>query len=255
MAVALTGELRGERRPFEGVTEEPGRGIRASVDCDECRLGSPEWCGVASPADPSEAGSVIAFRHGEHTAVFLIRQALRPDAVAVVRRLQERGLDCRIVSGDRPEAVAPIAEALGIAVWTGGVRPAGKIAALEALAAEGRRVAMVGDGLNDAPALAAADLAQAEADLVFLGDRLAPVCEAIDIARRARRLMTGNLLFSVFYNLCAVPLAILGVVTPLIAALAMSGSSLVVTLNALRARPPKLAHERPSPVPLKAIPA
>ena len=265
LAVALTGELRGERRPFEGVTEEPGRGIRASVDGDECRLGSPEWCGVAAPADPSEAGSVIAFRHGEHTAVFLIRQALRPDAVAVVRRLQDRGLDCRIVSGDRPEAVAPIAEALGIAVWTGGVRPAGKIAALEALAAEGRRVAMVGDGLNDAPALAAAhvslspigavDLAQAEADLVFLGDRLAPVCEAIDIARRARRLMTGNLLFSVFYNLCAVPLAILGVVTPLIAALAMSGSSLVVTLNALRARPPKLAQERPLPVPLKAMPA
>jgi Cu2+-exporting ATPase len=139
-----------------------------------------------------------------------------------------------------------VADALGIGLWRGGCKPADKIAMLEDLKAEGRRVLMVGDGLNDAPALAAAhvslspisaaDLTQAQADAVFLGDRLEPVREALDIARRARALMRQNLGIALVYNLIAVPLAFLGYVTPLVAALAMSGSSTLVTLNALRAR-------------------
>ena len=136
------------------------------------------------------------------------------------RSLRERGLDCRILSGDRPEAVAPIAAALGIALWRGGCKPADKIAMLEELKAEGRKVLMVGDGLNDAPALAAAhvslspisaaDLTQAQADAVFLGDRLEPVLDTIEIARRAHRLMRQNLGIALVYNLIAVPLAFLG---------------------------------------------
>ncbi|HEX7565453.1 MAG TPA: HAD-IC family P-type ATPase, partial [Bradyrhizobium sp.] len=155
------------------------------------------------------------------------------------------GLDLRILSGDRNDAVAPIARALGIVQWQGGLKPADKIAIIETLKAQGRRVLMVGDGLNDAPALAAAhvslspiaaaDLTQAQADAVFLGERLAPVVEAIVIARRARRLMSENLWVAAIYNAIAVPVAIAGAVTPLIAALAMSGSSIMVTLNALRA--------------------
>ena len=139
-----------------------------------------------------------------------------------------------------------MANALGIENWRAELKPAEKIARIDALKADGRRVLMVGDGLNDAPSLAAAhvslspigaaDLTQAQADAVFLGERLKPVLDAIVIARRARTLMRQNLSLAVAYNAIAVPIAIAGYVTPLIAALAMSGSSLLVTLNALRAR-------------------
>ena len=239
-----------------------GSRCRAIVDGREMRLGSPVFCdaravaGNAISSDP--LASVIAFSWGSDRAVLLVRQALRPDAVATVQKLRERGLDCRILSGDRPEAVAPIASTLGIALWRGGCKPADKIAMLEELKSEGRKVLMVGDGLNDAPALAAAhvslspisaaDLTQAQADAVFLGDRLEPVLNTIEIAHRAHRLMRQNLGIALVYNLIAVPLAFLGFVTPLVAALAMSGSSSLVTLNALRARGrvPALPLETPS---------
>lgn len=261
LASALAQEAK-ERRPYDEATEEAGHGVRAIVAGVELRLGSPSFCGAADLAaeyaDKEADVSMIAFSHGHDRAVLLVRQTLRPDAAATVRALQGLGIDCRILSGDRPEAVAPIASALGIREWRGGAKPAEKIAAIEALKAGGRRVLMVGDGLNDAPALAtadvsispitAADITQAQADAVFLGDRLSPVLDAVTIARRARALMRQNLLIALVYNLVAVPLAFLGYVTPLVAALAMSGSSSLVTLNALRARSVKAgsAAEAPS---------
>jgi len=247
LGTALAGHAGSGAAPFADAVEVPGEGVRAIVDGVELRLGSFAFCDVLSDGNDDPTASRIAFRRGDETAVFPVRQELRPDAAEAVGALRARGLDCRILSGDRLEAVAPIAARLGIADFAASVKPADKIAAIEALTAQGRKVAMVGDGLNDAPALAAAhvslspieaaDLARAKADAVFLGDKLAPIVFAVDAARRARRLMTENLVFSAVYNLCAVPLAIFGVVTPLIAALAMSGSSLTVTLNALRARP------------------
>jgi P-type Cu2+ transporter len=123
--------------------------------------------------------------------------------------------------------------------------PGDKVRRLAGLAAEGRRPLMIGDGMNDAPALAAAHasiapvsaahLTQAQADVLLLGERLSPSVEAVMIARKARRLMLGNLWFSALYNIVAVPVAVMGYATPLVAALAMSGSSVVVMLNALRA--------------------
>ena len=242
LAVALSREAI-TRTPFDGAVEHPGQGVCAIVEAVEMRLGSPEFCNVVETH--KSIASMICFRHGNRTSLIEIAQSLRSDAVEVVQSLRERGLDLCILSGDRAESVAPVAKALGIESWQAGLRPADKIARIEEWKAHGCRIAMIGDGLNDAPSLAAAhvslspisaaDLTQAQADAVFLGEKLRPVLDAITIASRARSLMTENLWLAVIYNAIAVPVAIAGAVTPLIAALAMSGSSLLVTLNALRA--------------------
>src|SRR6186997_163413 len=242
LAVALSREAT-TRVPFVDAVEEPGQGVRARINGIDTRLGSPQFCDVIT-SNASQA-SAVCFRHGKRFAVIAIAQKLRPDAVDVVNALRGRGLDLHMLSGDHVEAVATVARALDIEQWQGGLKPAEKIACIETLKAGGRRVLMVGDGLNDAPSLAAAhvslspisaaDVTQAQADAVFLGEKLKPVLDAIVVARRARKLMTQNLWLAAIYNAVAVPVAIAGAVTPLIAALAMSGSSLLVTLNAMRA--------------------
>jgi Cu2+-exporting ATPase len=249
LATALA-RLARERYPYSGAVEEPGQGVRALIDGTEARLGSASFCGVVEAAGTVVArdtsASFITFAHDGNVVAIAIRQTLRPDAVAVAKALSKRGLHLIVLSGDRPSAVAPVAQELGIEDWRAGLTPTEKIAFIEQLKSQGRRVLMVGDGLNDAPALAAAHvslspitaahLAQAHADAVFLGDHLKPVLRAVVVSRRARALMKQNLALAAIYNLLAVPLAIAGLVTPLIAAVAMSGSSLLVTLNALRAR-------------------
>jgi Cu2+-exporting ATPase len=242
----------GVKTPLDGAVEEPGQGVSAVVDGVDVRLGRPSFCGADSlsealtSADPD--ASQIAFGYGPERYVFAIRQRLRIDAVGVVAGLRQRGLAVEILSGDRADAVARVAHELGLEAWRAGLTPAEKIAHIERLKAGGRRVLMVGDGLNDAPALAAADvslspisavhLSQAAADAVFLGDRLAPVAQALLLAGKAKQLMRENLWLAVIYNAIAVPIAIAGLATPLVAALAMSGSSVLVTANALRAKQP-----------------
>ena len=251
---------RAQQVPYPGAVEAPGQGVRAQIDGTEARLGNAAFCGLSEAAVRAATGgaaSCIVFAHAGHTAILPIRQNLRSDAATVVQALAARGLNLLVLSGDRPEAVGPIAERLGIAQWRGGLTPAQKIAALDQLKAQGRRVLMVGDGLNDAPALAAAHaslspitaahLTQGQADALFLGEQLAPVLRALQVASRARALMRQNLALAVIYNSLAVPFAMAGLVTPLIAALAMSGSSILVTLNALRARLP--GRTQPSAAP------
>ena len=237
------------KTPLAGVEEVAGEGVHGFADGHEVRLGRPSFCGADQLAnnilcrDPE--ASVVAFRHGDACHVFAVRQRLRPDAARAIAALQQYGIGVEILSGDREPAVRHAAQSLGIHEWRAGVTPSDKIARIEELKRQGLRVMMVGDGMNDAPALAAAHvsmspvtathLSQATADLVFLGDRLAPVVAAIGFSRKALRLMRQNLGLAAGYNLLAVPLAIAGLATPLVAAVAMSGSSLLVILNALRA--------------------
>ena len=249
LAAALTKCAR-ERVPYPAAFEEPGSGVRAPIGGTEARLGSAAYCGMpdqALQAPAHERGtSIICFAHAGRFARIPVRQRLRPDAAAVVNALAALSLDLIVLSGDRAEAVEPIAARLGIRQWRGELTPAEKIAAIESLKSQGRRVLMIGDGLNDAPALAvalvslspiaAAHLTQARADALFLGDRLEPVLSAVRVASRAKSLMRQNLALAVVYNALAVPVAVAGLVTPLIAAVAMSGSSVLVTLNAMRAR-------------------
>jgi Cu2+-exporting ATPase len=240
----------GAKLPLDGACEEPGQGVRANVDGVELRLGRPPFCRAEAQAEAVTQGdpeaSVIAFARGEERYVFAVRQRLRPDAVAIVAELRRRRLNVEVLSGDREAAVAHVACTLGVDTYRAAMNPADKICHITALKRQGRKVLMVGDGLNDAPALAAAHvslspvaathLAQAAADAVFLGDRLQPVAAALTLARRARRIMRENLMLAALYNAVAVPIAIAGLATPLIAALAMSGSSILVTANALRAK-------------------
>lgn len=247
---AAVAQAANARSPLIGAVEEAGQGVRATVDGVEIRLGRPSFCGAealaAQTAGLDPEASVVAFSRGAETFLFSVRQGLRSDAAEIVAGLKQRGIAVEILSGDREAAVKAAAQTLDIGEWRAGVTPADKIARIEQLKKQGIKVMMVGDGMNDAPSLAAAHvsmspisaahLSQATADLVFLGRPLAPVLAAIDYARKALHLMRQNLWLAVGYNILAVPIAISGVVTPLIAAAAMSGSSILVMLNALRAR-------------------
>ena len=261
----------------DGVEEVPGAGLRLATPAGEVRLGSRRWCAIAeTPATtpgggrssdagpgtealgtetlgsggpggggPEAVGPELWLTRPHQPPVrFRFTDALRPDAAATVAMLAAHGVEVELLSGDRPGAVAQAAAEAGIGRWQAGCTPADKTARLGALAAQGRRVLMVGDGLNDAPALAAAhvsmspstaaDISQTAADAVFQGQRLAPVVETLAVAGRADRLIKENFGLALLYNTLMVPLAMAGFVTPLIAAVAMSTSSLAVTLNALR---------------------
>jgi Cu2+-exporting ATPase len=229
-------------RAAEGVEETPGRGLVRTLPCGKERLGSAEWCGIA----PGRRGAseVWYARDWRAPVRFRFADAPRSDAAVVVKELKRRGYPIALLSGDRKSAVEQAARASGITTWQGELTPARKIDWLAECANQGRKVLMVGDGLNDAPALAAAhaslspataaDISQRAADFVFQGERLAPVLEVLSTARRARNLSLQNFGVAFCYNVVAVPFAMAGYVTPLIAAIVMSTSSILVTLNATR---------------------
>jgi Cu2+-exporting ATPase len=238
--------------PAASVREVPGFGLECVGPDGQERLGSPAWCGAAPPRADIAA---VCYRAGASPPIeFTFEDRLRPDAESVVSVLCRAGLRTELLSGDRAVVVEAAATDAGIGRWVAGAAPADKIARLQALEAEGRKVLMVGDGLNDAPALAAAhaslspssatDISQTAADVVFQGEHLAPVLETIAVARAARRMALQNFATAIGYNLVFVPLAMIGLVTPLLAAIAMSASSIAVTANAVRLKNMRLELAR-----------
>ncbi|MBH1998676.1 MAG: HAD-IC family P-type ATPase, partial [Sphingomonadaceae bacterium] len=245
---------RGSRHPLsvalrqtlerEGVTpalltdlrEIAGQGMTARHGAQPVALGRPR--SLITLFDLA-----TEYRRGEQPTLLRFTDALRPDAADTLADLRAMGLRTLIASGDRPEALSDIARTTG-STAIGHLRPQDKLALLDRLKGSGRTVLMVGDGLNDGPALAAghasmapasaSDASQLAADAVFLGDQLAPVAITVRAARRTVRVVKQNFALAIGYNIFAVPLAIAGHVTPLVAAIAMSTSSLIVVANALR---------------------
>ncbi|MDO5606076.1 MAG: heavy metal translocating P-type ATPase [Paracoccus sp. (in: a-proteobacteria)] len=246
---ALAGALSGagvQPAGLDHVAEVPGYGVEGEWMGRRVRLGRADWVG-AGAGDAHEGGPVSVLAVAGHAPVVLrFADALRPGAAESVAALQARGCRVLMLSGDTPAAVARAARDLGIAEFHAALTPQEKEAEIAALAADGRHVLMVGDGLNDTAALARAhvsvspatalDAARVASDIVLMGQDLAPVAEALEVASRARRRIKENFAISFGYNIVAVPIALVGLATPLIAALAMSISSITVTLNALRLR-------------------
>lgn len=245
--------------PAEGVVEVPGSGLTLDTGSSEQRLGSLAFVGNGAAdtpvTDAAAATSVLAYRGGDGViTLYRFVDRLRADAAAVVARLQAAGYAVELLSGDRRAAVADAAASVGIARYAAETSPAGKLERIAALTASGHKVLMVGDGLNDAPALAAghasmspasaADISQTTADAIFQGHNLAPIIEALAVSRASQRMALQNFAIAIGYNFVFVPLAMLGHVTPLLAAIAMSASSIAVTANAVRLKGKRLELQR-----------
>jgi Cu2+-exporting ATPase len=276
LGAALRRAAPREPAAAESLAVVAGQGVEGVVQGCRMRLGRPAFVAeIAGPLPPQAAAFVadaaatasVAVLGGEQgtRAVFALGDTLRPGAREVVQALRDDGIVPVLLSGDRASSVTAIARQLGIADARGDLEPAGKRAAILALQSQGAVVAMAGDGINDAPGLAQAQvsvslgsatpLAQWTADVVILSDALPRIGEAIRHARRTLAVVRQNLGWAIAYNAVAIPAAALGYVTPLFAAIGMSLSSLVVVLNALRlARLPGIA-DAPAACALPAPPA
>ena len=225
---------------WHDVREVAGRGVEARDATGQLwRLGAPGWVS----ATPDSAAR-LAFGCGDCVLWLDLAEAPRADAAEAVHALKAQGRRVRLLSGDQPAAVATMAARLDIAHWHAGATPEAKLAAVRDWQARGERVLMVGDGINDAPVLAAADvriamgqgamLARGAADALLVFNRLMAVPQALALARKTRHVLRQNLAWAALYNLACVPLALAGLLPPLAAGIGMAASSLLVVLNAQR---------------------
>ncbi|RWX70719.1 HAD family hydrolase, partial [Mesorhizobium sp. M4B.F.Ca.ET.089.01.1.1] len=246
-AIAVFAGFSGQTR-LESVSEHPGFGIEAVTEGNTWRLGRRGWAGwkarTGGEGKSGGFGGTVLSKNGAIVAAFAFEDAARADAKVALRALQASGVAVEMLSGDTTNACGQVAKALGIDSFVPALLPSGKVERIEALSRQGHKVLMVGDGLNDTPALGAAhvsmapataaDVGRNAADFVFLRESLLAVPLALDVSRKAGRLIRQNIAIAIVYNAFAVPIAISGHVTPLLAAVAMSASSLIVIGNALR---------------------
>jgi Cu2+-exporting ATPase len=252
-ARAILREAEGlPQRVATSLSNRPGAGVEGIVEGRRYRIGTPAFCQeIAGPLPPEaravQTGSIVLLaRDGEWLAQFGLGDTLRGDAPALMHRLSTLGKRVHLLSGDAPAVAARVASTLGIVNVCAGADPEAKRAYVRRLKDAGARVAMVGDGVNDAPVLAqadvsvamgqGADLAQARADAVLVSGELAALADAFGMAARTMRIVRENLGWAIAYNVVAVPAAAAGLVTPWLAGLGMAASSLAVVLNALRLR-------------------
>jgi Cu2+-exporting ATPase len=230
---------------FDLIEEVSGAGIEARMGQDIYRLGRRDWAVADNAQDSAGTGTeTVLSRNGTLLEVFRFEDSPRDDAARSVQALKDEKLSVEILSGDKELAVKTLARQLGIEKYRAEILPAHKSELVTERTNEGHKVLMVGDGLNDAPALmsayvsmapaTAADIGRNAADFVFLHDSLTAVPLAVAISREAGKLIRQNFALSLVYNIIAVPIALFGYVTPLIAALSMSLSSILVVSNALR---------------------
>ncbi|RZV43961.1 MAG: cadmium-translocating P-type ATPase [Acidimicrobiales bacterium] len=226
------------------IKEIPGKGLQAIIDGKSVKFVSGSWCGVKRENDMR---NMAWLKIGTRKPVmFEFKDRIRGDSLHVIEQLKDRGYELELLSGDTVEMARTVAQDLGIQKWAGEVSPKDKLARLGQLQEQGLFPMMVGDGINDAPALAAATasaspataamVTRASSDIILLGDDLEGLPVVLEVAQKAQQRVKENLGLAVVYNILAVPLAVFGFVNPLIAAIAMSLSSLLVTLNALRMR-------------------
>lgn len=242
LARALAQAVNTQAQTLE-VKEIAGQGLEATTPEGIWRLGQRGFCGATEQSN--DADMELWFRAGTAPATrFVFEDALREDAQSVLQTLKQQGYRLALFSGDRETVAQQVGKTLGIEDVRGSMNPKAKHDALIAMQKAGHKVLYVGDGLNDAAALSAAsaslspasamDITQNAASMVFQGQKLAPVLTALAVSKKATTLVKQNFILALAYNILAVPLAVMGQVTPLVAALAMSSSSLIVILNALR---------------------
>jgi Cu2+-exporting ATPase len=247
LSLALVEAYEGRLLKFSDVQEHPGEGLSAVYEAKSIKIGSRKWCG---PVDaPAAKGPELWLAvEGRVPVVFSFSDRLREDARHTIQNLKDDGLRVVLLSGDRSDVALDIAQQAGIGAEDVFAErtPPQKFDILEGYKKGGHKVLMVGDGLNDAPVLAGADvsmapgtavdMAQSAADIVFMGQNLGPVCETRRVAAFSQKLVKENFVLAMIYNAIAIPLGFAGMVTPMVAALAMSGSSIVVIANSFRLR-------------------
>lgn len=246
LSKSLSSSYHGEILSIENVTEHAGQGLEGFYQGQKIRIGNRSWCGVTDDT-PHSDNLEIWYRCEQNPPLcFTFKDELKKDSKSTIEALRKSGLTMALLSGDRKNVVDSIAKEIGLENSIAEMSPIDKYNYLEKLKSENHKILMVGDGLNDAPVLAGADIsmapgtaidmAQNAADIVFMGDKFSPVLTAYNIAVLTQKLVKQNFALSILYNFIAVPVAFMGLITPMLAALAMSLSSLIVIANSFRLR-------------------